>query len=328
MKILFIFTGGTIGSTLSDGYISTDKTKPYAILNAYDKKYKIDFEYNSVEPYTILSEDSTGAELKLLSKAVLDNLDKGYDGIIITHGTDTLQYSSSIVAYTAGLSCIPIVFVSSNYPIENPLSNGLENLKGGIEFIKNKLGKGVFVSYKNQGENVKIHRSCRLIYSKPLVDDVTSLKNSEYGEFNKDFIFTKSPLYSEKQDEISPLQATNLTSFSSSILWLNQYAGMPYPTLDSNVKYILINAYHSGTINTASSNAREFFEQAKQKDIKVFICGITSGIGYKSTALFKEFNVLPIYDISPISAYIKLWLISTLNLDLSLLNKSLSGDQV
>ena len=103
---------------------------------------------------------------------------------------------------------------------------------------------------------------------------------------------------------------------------------MPYPKLDNSVKYVLISAYHSGTINTASSKAKEFFIDAKNKGIKVFICGVTYGIGYQSTEFFKEYNVLPIYDISPISAYVKLWLISSLNLDLSLLNKSLGGDVV
>ena len=138
MKLLFIFTGGTIGSTLSGEYISTDNNKPYAILSAYNKKYGIDFKYDSIEPYTILSENGTGKELKLLAQAVLSNLNKNYDGIIITHGTDTLQYSASAISYSVGLNSIPVVFVSSNYPIENPIANGLENLKGGIEFIKNK----------------------------------------------------------------------------------------------------------------------------------------------------------------------------------------------
>ncbi len=326
MKLLFIFTGGTIGSTLSGEYISTDNTKPYTILQAYDKKYKIDFEYDSIEPYTILSENSTGKEISLLCNAVKQNLNKNYDGIIVTHGTDTLQYSASAISYAVGLNSIPVMLVSSNYPIENPLANGLENLKGAVEFIKNKLGKGAFVSYKNQGEKVVIHRASRLIYSKALCDDVVSFKNEFFGEFNCNFEFLPNKLYQEKQDQHSPISLDDLSDFSFDILWLNQYAGMPYPKLEDNVKYILINAYHSGTINTSSSKAQEFFTEAKNKGIKVFVCGVTYGIGYKSTAIFEEYNVLPIYDISPISAYIKLWLISSLKLDLSLLNSSLGGD--
>jgi len=97
MKILFIFTGGTIGSTLKDGnVIATDEKKSYKIIEAYGKKYTIDFEYDVCEPYTELSENNTGEHIRMLSTCIRSKLDCGYDGIIITHGTDTLQYSAAM----------------------------------------------------------------------------------------------------------------------------------------------------------------------------------------------------------------------------------------
>ena len=44
MKILVIFTGGTIGSTVSGEYISTDGKKPYIILDKYNKEFYEDIK--------------------------------------------------------------------------------------------------------------------------------------------------------------------------------------------------------------------------------------------------------------------------------------------
>ena len=58
MRILFVFTGGTIGSTLSGDIISTDEGKSYRIIEAYRERFGIDFEYDMLEPYTALSENN------------------------------------------------------------------------------------------------------------------------------------------------------------------------------------------------------------------------------------------------------------------------------
>ena len=91
MKLLFIFTGGTIGSTLREHVMSAGESKAYAIINAYEKRYGISFDYDIDEPYVELSENNTGRHIRTLCEAVRRGLCGGYDGIIVTHGSDTLQ---------------------------------------------------------------------------------------------------------------------------------------------------------------------------------------------------------------------------------------------
>ena len=67
MKLLFIFTGGTIGSTMHGDVISPDGTKSRKIIEAYRDKFGIDFEYDTVEPYTELSENNTGRNIRILT---------------------------------------------------------------------------------------------------------------------------------------------------------------------------------------------------------------------------------------------------------------------
>ena len=99
MRICNIFTGGTIGSTLdNDGYISTSKETPYQLLYAYKNRYLCTYDMENCNPYTILSENLDAAHILKLVKTVSLKLEDGFDGIIIMHGTDTLQYSAAMLS--------------------------------------------------------------------------------------------------------------------------------------------------------------------------------------------------------------------------------------
>jgi L-asparaginase len=49
-----------------------------------------------------------------LITTVKENLSSDYDGIIVTHGTDTLGYSAAALAYALGNGTVPVCLVSSN----------------------------------------------------------------------------------------------------------------------------------------------------------------------------------------------------------------------
>ena len=327
MKLLFIFTGGTIGSTLNGHVISPDDNKPRKLIEEYNSRFGIDFEYSVLEPYTELSENNTGEHIKKLSRCVIDNLDTGYDGIIVTHGTDTLQYSAAALGYAVGSRSIPVCMVSANRPVEDDKSNALDNLCAAVKFIKNGYGNGVFVPYKNEKDIfVKVHRATRLVASRAFSDEVTSIFDSYYGRFDEKFVFHKNVDYKESPDRIAPIDTSNLHERSNNILFLPTYVGMNYPSLDSSVKYILLSSYHSGTVNTKSRSAVDFFERASNLGIKVYLTGVSNAPEYESATFFENLHITPLKNISPIAAYIKLWLICSLGKDEKYLDLSLSGD--
>ena len=329
MKILFVFTGGTIGSTLKKGnVISTDPKKSYKIIRAYSEKYDVDFDYDITEPYTELSENNTGEHIRMLAQCVKNNLDAGYDGIIVTHGTDTLQYSAAALGYMVGTESVPICLVSANRPIEHEKSNALANLHGAISFIKNGEGRGVFVPYQNDNsDTVRVHRGTRLIGTKAFSDDVSSILGSVYGCFDEDFKFVKNGNYRENADEMPLADISVLNERSEGILVLFPYPGMVYPKLDESVRYILLNTYHSGTLDTCSTRAREFFREASERGIEVFATGITGGPEYESVGAFGELGIIPIKNISPVAAYVKLWILSENGKEAAeMLGLSLGGD--
>ena len=113
MKVALVYTGGTIGSSSSDGVRSLDRSKDDFLLTKFDDEDVID----CFHPYIILSENLDGGFVTRLLECIEGLLKKDYDGIIITHGTDTIQYSAAALSYAFGSDTIPIVLLSSNAPV-------------------------------------------------------------------------------------------------------------------------------------------------------------------------------------------------------------------
>ncbi len=329
MKLLFVFTGGTIGSTFDGRFISPDGKKPYKLIEAYRKKYGFDDVFDVVEPYTCLSENNTGGTIKKLADCVEDGSKGDYDGIIVTHGTDTLQYSAAALGYVLGSDCIPVVLASSNYPVEDSRANGIDNMHGAVEFIKSQRKRGVWISYKNPNENVKIHRASRLLAGCAFSDRIDSIMNSYYGCFGDDFKFYMNPLFCEKNDEILPLSAKGMDDCCKKIMRVVPFPGMRYPEIACGVKYILHESYHSGTTDTVSKEARRFFAEAAEKKVEVFLTGVSNEAAYSSTKYFKELNIHPVINGAPPAMLMKLRLAVSSNKNpAEIMNKSLAGDIV
>ncbi len=327
-KLLFVFTGGTIGSTVKGNYISTDSNKPYVLIENYKKKYGEFGEYDILSPYTVLSENLSGKYISALIKTVKENGHK-YSGVIVTHGTDTLAYSAAALSYSLGNKFVPVCIVSANLPLENPLSNGYDNLRGAINFI-DKIGKGgVWVSYKNDDGVVRIHRGSRLLQQACFSHNVSSIKESYFGHFNSRFEFVYNSKFEEDEDKILPIEVC-LPNRCENVMKIEQYPSMIYPEVPFSVKYVIISSYHSGTIDTMSKESKTFFEKLRQRGVKVFLVGADEGVQYESTSLYSEFCIIPLPCISPVSALVKLWMLTISkerNPDTEMM-LSLSGDIV
>lgn len=327
MKILIIFTGGTIGSAMQGDYVSADKKTPYRLLSEYEKNYGRDFDYDVLQPYTELSENNTGETISALAGCLRENIGGNYDGVIVTHGTDTLQYTAAALSYTFGKCGVPICLVSANYIIGDERSNGLINFRNAVNFIRQKIG-GVWVVYKNSDEeNTTVHNGARLLESQAFSDCFYSAGNSFFGRFDSGESFIKNENYREFPDEISPIIPNKLNETSDFILRINSYVGITFPHINPNIKYVIMGTFHSGTINTKSDYVKEFFSELRQKNITVFLTGTTEGTAYESTKAFKEMNVVPVPNIAPIALYMKIWLAESAGLDVTeTITKNLGGD--
>lgn len=296
--ITYILTGGTIGSSIGDDGIARPDADVSGLI---DKTAKIR------KPYTILSENLDAKHLNLLIKETADVLREGEsEGIIITHGSDTLQYSAAMLDIVFGGSEIPIVFVAANYVLEDPRSNGKDNLYFAQRFIKEKRGKGVFVCYRNPGEEVKIHTGGKLMPHEVFSDKIKSVDDGIYGYYKDGAEYIQTGSVGEKEPYDGNIPC--LDEKEGSILRIEPYPGMSYPETVAGVKAVLLGSYHSGTI-AVNDALKEFTDKAHRQGAEVWLCGITrDGTEYETISNYEKLGIHPIYDVSPVYAYCMLWL--------------------
>ena len=342
MKLLFMFTGGTIGSAVKGEYISTDSNVPYELIKSYEKRYGFGYGYDVMTPYTKLSEQNTGATITSLMESVYGVVSDSkniYDGIIVTHGTDSLPYSAAALSCALGNSCIPVCLVSSNYPIADERANGVDNLHGAVRLIEagvrnNETGtgnyiRGVFVPYKNHDGVTYIHRGDRLLETAAFSDEYFSVQNDYYGSIENDR-FVLNPEHSKAEHDTKGMGPVKLPDICDNIFRYHVYPGISFDSpdvicerIDDNNTFacpftgtaiknvcVLLEAYHSGTMNTELEQYRELFDTLYGNGVPVFLTGVKNGISYDSTSLYDKLHIIPLYEVAPVTAYMKLWMAS------------------
>ncbi len=317
MKIGVAFTGGTIGSIVGEeGYIETDSKNPFKLIDMYEQSapdnMKGDIEFVTLPIYRILSEKLDAQHIIALSDGVRKLADTGVDGIIVTHGTDTLQYSAAMLSYAFGINSIPIVLVSSDYPLDDERANGLDNFACAVEFIRQKIGKGVFVSYKNKGDDfVKIHRATRVIAHMPYSASVFSVDGQHYARFDgKIFDVNKAYLTLQKSStQLLVPQADSFVNAGRLIFRMQMYPGIEYPVLHHETKAVLLESYHSGTLCTDEKFIR-YAKELAEEGIVLFVTGADDrNTAYETTRIYDRLKLKVLPRMSPVAAYCKLWLL-------------------
>ena len=147
-KILVLFTGGTIGSATNDGIIDVEQGGKYAVVEAYKSAYGDEIGFECRQVLNILSENMgfSGWE-KMIHE--INGIDRSqYSGVILTHGSDTLAYTSALLGMYFRHFDIPLFIIASNKPIGEKGSNGLFNFSSAVELIKSGKYKGIFTLYE------------------------------------------------------------------------------------------------------------------------------------------------------------------------------------
>lgn len=329
MKIGVIFTGGTIGSAVDNsGYIAAKNETSYLLLQMYRERLdrlgkKEEITFVTKNPYTILSENLSGKELEILIRCIRElYMEEDTDGIIVTHGTDTLQYTAAILGYVFSHIKRPIVLVSSNYVLGDSGANGLTNFYYGVEFIKGKYGKGVFVSYCNEGGAPGIHYGTRLNMPVHYSDFVSSIEKGAYGFFVTDqksgtVNFCRSDKEAlKKEDPVADgtmfgekdIEKIRLLDCAGAVMQIHPFVGMKYPVLSRETKIILHGSYHSGTIGI-TDELKKFAEKAVERHIPFYVIGLSSkATHYETVRFYEQYHMIPLYDTAFIAQYCKAWL--------------------
>ncbi|OQW74282.1 MAG: L-asparaginase [Proteobacteria bacterium ST_bin11] len=311
-NILLVFTGGTIGSELAGDTINTNSSAGFKLLQHFaEQDPKPDsVSFKSLKPLQILSENLHPSHWTQIIAAIEAEDLEQFDGIIVTHGTDSLAFSAAALSqYFNGLP-IPLLLVSSDLPLDNPQANGVANFLCAVAFIRQLGQPGVFVPYRNPGQVMQIHLGSRLSSCLPLSSDFISVQSKAWMHFEN------GRFQCQQNVELSARSPITLQpNFSKRILLIRPYPGLDYSAYHlDNFAAVLHDLYHSGTA-CASSGAGEqyslveFLRRCRGQAIPVYLASaLYSEAAYASTRELLNAGAEMLWNISFEAAYAKLLL--------------------
>ena len=160
-KITIITTGGTIATYLNPDTrtIAPTFTGTDLLLEVPELEGFADFKIRDV--FSLLSENLKPKHWKELAEVIYDEIENGADGIIVTHGTDTLTYSAAAAAYMIDTP-VPIIFTGSQRSPDRPSSDNHMNLLCAARAAAGDIAEVLIVMHGSvSDEYCSLHRAVK-----------------------------------------------------------------------------------------------------------------------------------------------------------------------
>ncbi len=161
-SLSIISTGGTIASRIDyrTGAV-TSQFDADDILRAIPGLSGI-ARYRTTQLYTILSENMTPRIWQELATAVYKEIKSGAEGVIVTHGTDTMSFSSAAVSFMVDTP-VPVIFVGSQRSADRPSSDNTMNALCSATAAVSPFGEvAVIMHASTSDDRCAIHRATRV----------------------------------------------------------------------------------------------------------------------------------------------------------------------
>jgi glutamyl-tRNA(Gln) amidotransferase subunit D len=125
-KVAILSTGGTIASKIDyrTGAVTSQFTADDILAAIPELREIADFKGRVIS--SILSENMDSESWQNLARAVVEEIEAGAHGIIITHGTDTMMYTAAALSFMIETP-VPIVLVGSQRSADRPSSDNAMN---------------------------------------------------------------------------------------------------------------------------------------------------------------------------------------------------------
>ncbi len=303
-KILVVLTGGTIASAAEENVIGITENSRCKLISEYEKAYGA-AEFEIISPLNILSENLVPQMWSTLFNALLTGDLSRYGGIIITHGSDTLSYTSAMAGFVLGHLEIPVVLVASGKPIGEEGSNGLINFRNAVCLINTGI-VGVFTIFSDMYGRNNVYLATRLLEADRYNDNFLPFGNVPYGIMeNEQFVKCESKI---NDFELKPIEKICETlDIKNKIMIVEPYPGLDYGAISlDGVKAVLHTLYHSATAEGHGLSC--FAERCKAAGTGLYLCCFKGGNGavYSSMKNVLSSCAVPLYNISKEAAYAKL----------------------
>lgn len=151
--ILLLTTGGTIASLPGGEGLEPQRSE------VMERELTMLRTYYQITVKDVLCLDSSNIrpeEWQSIARHIFE-MRSGYDGIVVSHGTDTMAYSASAVTFMLPNIDVPVVFTGSQLPLADIHSDGPDNLRTAFAMAASGV-PGVFLAFDR-----KVMRGCRAV---------------------------------------------------------------------------------------------------------------------------------------------------------------------
>ena len=264
-SVLLITTGGTIASSGSKEGLRP-QMHPNELLKYVDGLN----EYYRIDAQELLNLDSSNIqadEWLSIARAIYDALPR-YDGVVVTHGTDTMAYTASMVSFILQNLRKPVVFTGSQMPIDNLLTDARNNLYTAFAAVDCGI-PGVSVAF-----NRKVIAGCRAVKVRTMGFEAFESVNAGYlGEVFSDGMYP----YVEIPNAREAARHVQLCDrICRDVFLLKLIPGINPEVLSAlkQLKYrgIVIEAFGVGGMQFVRTNMLEQLKALTDEGISVVVC--------------------------------------------------------
>jgi len=160
--VSLISTGGTIASTVDyrTGAVTAQFDAEDVLRAVPDLAGMANYRGRVVA--NILSENMTPTVWQDLAQAVHEEIEAGADGIVVMHGTDTMQYSASALSFMLDTP-VPIVFTGSQRSADRPSSDNVMNAVSAVEAATSDCAEVLVCMHADESDDrCALHRGTRV----------------------------------------------------------------------------------------------------------------------------------------------------------------------
>ena len=152
-KILLLTTGGTIASVPGGEGLEPHRS---GVMERELEQLRTYYDITVRDVMCLDSSNIRPEEWQMIAQEIFEHR-KGYDGVVVSHGTDTMAYTASAVTFMLPDIDVPVVFTGSQLPLRDVLSDGPDNLR--TAFAMAASGHcGVFLAFDR-----KVMLGCRAV---------------------------------------------------------------------------------------------------------------------------------------------------------------------
>ena len=264
-SVLLITTGGTIAAGNSENGLRPALSS--AELLRYADGLTERYDITTRELLNLDSSNIQVDEWILIARAVHEALGQ-YDGVVITHGTDTMAYTASMLSFMLPGLRKPVVFTGSQMPISNLLTDARNNLYTAFAAVECGIG-GVSVAFDR-----KIIAGCRAVKVRTMGFDAFESVNAGYlGQVFADGMHPLVPLpTAEERDVPVPLR----DRVCRDVFLLKLIPGMDprVPELLRTMRYrgVVIEAFGAGGMQFVRTSMLHHLKALTDAGISVVVC--------------------------------------------------------